>query len=374
MKTIAHYIAPYYLPHSETFIYDQLRTIKKFRQAVLTPEIKNNEFFPFAPIYHYKKEGRGGIAERLAGRWFEDNLFKFYLKSLKDCRANLIHAHFGSNGVYAVKLKKETDLPLAVHFYGQDASQYLKEEKWLEAYPPVFEQADLIFVVSKDMINDLRQAGFPTDKIVLIPIGINVNDFAFKERVPLAENEPVKFVFLGRFAEKKNPVGLIQAFDRVRKEHDNVELRLIGEGELKKEMLAEVETRQLTEKVKFLGTLKKDDVARELLDSQVLVLPSYTTPRYDKEATPSVLKEAMASGMPVIASRHAGIPELVEDKVNGFLVPEKDLDALAERMVTLVERQDLWRKFGLNGRKKVEKDFNLELQIGKQEAAYQKVI
>jgi len=373
MKTIAHFISPFYLPYSETFIYDQLKTIQKFNQIVITPELKDQKHFTFHPVHAFKDTEKNihySKIKWLKKRQVKKNKLTFFTNILKEKKVDLIHAHFGNNGVYAVQLKKRTGIPLAVHLYGQDASRYLKIPKWLKAYSTLFNFADLIFVVSKDMLQDIQIAGLPIDKIIVLPIGIDTTTFIYKKRKPVPKNKPVKYLFIGRLTQKKNPVGLIEAFNLVSRTYPSVQLSFIGDGELKNKMTSRITALKLNRKITFHGILTKEQTSQELMKHHILVLPSFTTPDYNKEAIPSVLKEAMATGMPVISTNHAGIPELIEHNKNGYLVEEKNIVQLADKMIKLAKNKKLWIKFGLNGRKKIEKDFNLKKQVVLQEQAY----
>ena len=109
-------------------------------------------------------------------------------------------------------------------------------------------------------------------------------------------------------------------------------------------------------------------------NSHIFILPSITSANGDKEGIPNVLKEAQATGMPVISTYHAGIPELVLNGRSGYLVKERDTNGLSERLIHLIENPDLWFEFGKIGRKHVEEQFNLHKQIMKLEKIYKEMI
>ncbi|QHQ34075.1 glycosyltransferase family 4 protein [Algicella marina] len=172
---------------------------------------------------------------------------------------------------------------------------------------------------------------------------------------------PVRALFIGRLAAVKGVPVLLEALRDV----PELELVLIGDGPERRAL--EAEARELGGRVKFLGYQSQDAVAEALAEADMLVLPSFA------EGVPVVLMEAMAAGLPVVTSRVAGIPELVEDKVSGLLVPPGDTAALAEALTTLVEDAGLRREMGEAGRAKVEAEFNLAHEVpwlGRLLAAY----
>ena len=161
-------------------------------------------------------------------------------------------------------------------------------------------------------------------------------------------------LFIGRLAAIKGVPLLLDAFAAARQTHPDARLTVVGDGPDRLALEAQARDFGLQDAVDFPGYLPQEKVA-ELLDAvDMLVLPSFA------EGVPVVLMEAMASRLPVIASRVAGVPELVEDGVSGFLVPPGDLDTLTDRLLTLFADPGLCARMGEAGRAKVEAEFDVE--------------
>ncbi|GAF72499.1 unnamed protein product, partial [marine sediment metagenome] len=129
-----------------------------------------------------------------------------------------------------------------------------------------------------------------------------------------------------------------------------------------------------TDSVQFLGMLPHEEVQREMEASDIFLSPNVTASDGNREGIPNTIKEAMATGLPVVSAYHAGIPELVIDKKTGFLVPEKDVDGLVDRLDYLIAHPELWEKLGSQGREVVEEKFNLFKQISRLEEIYAKLL
>ncbi|MEM8633357.1 MAG: glycosyltransferase family 4 protein [Pseudomonadota bacterium] len=170
--------------------------------------------------------------------------------------------------------------------------------------------------------------------------------------------EPGKnILFVGRMAAVKGVTLLLDAFASVSERHEDAHLTLVGDGPDRAELEAKADRLGLRERVTFTGYLGQEDVAATLNKADLLVLPSFA------EGVPVVLMEAMASRIPVIASRVAGVQELVEDGVSGYVLPPGDVEALKDAMERLVSNPDLRARMGQTGRAKVEAEFEVKREV-----------
>ncbi len=185
------------------------------------------------------------------------------------------------------------------------------------------------------------------DKLKIVHCGV---DPARYGRADLARGKHL--IFVGRLAAVKGLPILIEAFARVKAHHPDAHLSIVGDGPERKPAEARVARLGIADAVTFHGYQSSDEVAGLLSRSDVMVLPSFA------EGVPVVLMEAMASGLPVIASRVAGVQELVEDGVSGYAVPPGDLDSLVARLNALLSDPDLCARMGAAGREKVVVEFN----------------
>ncbi|WP_299819468.1 glycosyltransferase family 4 protein [uncultured Jannaschia sp.] len=167
----------------------------------------------------------------------------------------------------------------------------------------------------------------------------------------------LRLVFVGRLAPVKGLRILLDAFDRAREARPDMHLTIIGDGPDRAEL--ECLAAPLEAAVTFTGALSQADVAARLAAADALVLPSFA------EGVPVVLMEAMASGKPVIATRVAGVSELVEDGISGYLVPPGDVETLTARLLDLANDPDCWAEMGRAGREKVVRDFDIRREAAR---------
>ena len=170
----------------------------------------------------------------------------------------------------------------------------------------------------------------------------------------------MRLVTVARLVEKKGVAYALQAVARLLRQGTNVSYVIAGDGPLRPDLERLIQDLRLDARVRLLGWVDGEQISRLLKDAHVLVAPSVTAEDGDQEGIPNVLKEAMATGMPVVSTWHGGIAELVEDGVSGFLVAERDVDALTDRLAYLADHVETWPALGRAGRTKVERQFDIE--------------
>jgi glycosyltransferase involved in cell wall biosynthesis len=170
----------------------------------------------------------------------------------------------------------------------------------------------------------------------------------------------LRLVCVGTLHEVKGQRFLVEACRLLADQGVDVECCLVGAGSDESALREQISALGLADRVHLKGELTRPQIAELLRTSDVLVTPSVPTRRGKREGIPIVLMEAMASGVPVVASRISGIPELVEDGVSGLLVPPGEPAALARALTRLHDDKDLRRQLALSGRAKVEREFDVE--------------
>ncbi len=163
-----------------------------------------------------------------------------------------------------------------------------------------------------------------------------------------------RLLFVGRLSAIKGLLVLFEALARLRAQGRDCVLTLVGDGPDRQALEAAAHARGLGAAAIFTGYLSQDAVARHLAETDVFVLPSFA------EGVPVVLMEAMANRTPIVATRVAGVPELVEDGVHGLLVAPGDPDALADALDRLIADPALRRSMGMAGRQKIEAEFDVD--------------
>jgi colanic acid/amylovoran biosynthesis glycosyltransferase len=296
-----------------------------------------------------------------------------YQRMLKQHHPALIHAHFGIEGVYALPLAKRLAVPLVTTFHGFDATlaahAYLYSPAWAQ-YPlwrrRLAREGDLFLCASAFIRERLLALGFPEARTRTHYIGVDCG--AIRARA-LSEEMPV-VLHVARLVEVKGTRHLLRAFAALAQRHERARLVIIGEGPLRGSLQALASSLGVRERVRFLGALPHAQVLAWMRKAAMLVLPGVRTATGRVEGLGLVLLEAAASGVPVVASRVGGIPECVVDGRTGFLVPERDEGALAERMGELLENPAMRHRMGIEGRAFVEQRFDAQRQTALLESLY----
>ncbi len=271
-------------------------------------------------------------------------------------------AHYGRWGRFACALRRLglIDGAVATVFHGKDMSAYLKRHP--QAYRTLFRHGDLFLPISEAWRAKLIALGAPEGRTLVHRMGVDTARFVETPRT-LHAGEPVRFIGVGRMVEKKGFDDALRAFAdyRANPAAPPATLTLIGDGELREYLENFATSFGFGSTVRFAGLLPHAEVKRELEAAHIFVLPSKTAASGDMEGIPVALMEAMAQAMPVLATRHSGIPELVEHEVSGLLCDEGDWRALARNMAALANGPERWPALGAAAAAKVRADFDLKL-------------
>lgn len=278
---------------------------------------------------------------------------------LVDQKIELVLAEYGPSGVEMVEICKALKIPLIVHFHGFDAYRKDVLSSYGNQYPAMFKMATAIVAVSKHMVNQLRQLGCPDEKLYYIPYGIDIETFHMN-----GPNERKKrFVACGRFVSKKGPQLTIKAFAKVYQHDPEVTLTMIGDGELLSECKQLAIDLGIKESITFTGALTQKQIATIFAESFAFLQHSIVDENNDSEGTPLAIMEAGAAGLPVVSTIHAGIPDIIENGVNGYLVAEKDIDAMADKMIDLLSNNSTAREMGWQLQQKIRNHYSMERYI-----------
>jgi len=234
-------------------------------------------------------------------------------------------------------------------------------ERYGAQYEKLFDQAVALIANSKPMQSALLALGAPAERTHYLPNGVDPNRF----RVGAPDQAPPTFLAVGRFVEKKAPQLTIAAFASVWRRHPEARLRMIGDGSLLGPCQDLARGLGVDEAVVFLGTQPHDVVAEEMRRVRAFVQHSLVASDGNSETMPNSILEASASGLPVVATRHAGIPEAVADGHTGFLVDERDVESMARHMERLVMDPTLAANVGRAGRRRMEEQFSIDSRIAR---------
>jgi len=355
----------WYLPPTMGYLYDQFMTLGPERSVVFAARPLEPGRFPFDRLYLAPASGDWRQLSP-QGRLLSSAFHRLWRPIVQEERVALLHVHDGRLAPSFLSLARDLDLPLVTTFLGRDVSAHLDDAGYRVALQQLFDAGTLFTVMSQAMARQVERLGCPATKIRVIPHGIPLNRFPFAPRRAPAQG-PVILLTAGRLIPKKGPEVLAQAFVRLCEQGHDVMLRVIGDGEQRPWMAAIFTGAGVSKRVQFLGWQPPETVAAEMAGAHLFSLPSHVGPDGDAEGVPNVLKEAMASGMPVVSTRHAGIPELVEDGISGYLVPEGDVEALADRLERLLNEPERWEAMGQAGRTTIEAGYSLDSVVNRLE-------
>lgn len=290
-----------------------------------------------------------------------------YVRAFRRHRVEAVLAEYGTTGVMVMEACRRLGLPLIVHFHGYDASVHSVLEDNAQAYREMFGQAAAIIAVSEAMRRKLISLGAPPANVHLIPCGVDCSAF---DRSDPASAPPV-LLAVGRFIEKKAPHITIEAFSKAHRAVPEARLRMVGDGPLLEDCRALAKKLDVAHAVAFLGAQPHAVVQEEMRRARCFVQHSVQAANGDCEGMPVAILEASASGLPVVSTRHAGIPDVVVDGETGFLVDERDSDAMADRMICLLREAQLARALGQAARRHTQSRFSKQQSDGRLGAVIQ---
>jgi len=355
--------------HSETFIAEQAESVPGWRPFFIgrSRAADGKEAASFASWTDCAN--RPGLLHRI--HQVATRSSRPYEAAIRSSGAKLIHAHFGVEGVYALPIAKALRLPLITTFHGFDATTsgrnllFSGKPSWLNYLrhrSTLARRGDLFLCVSDHIRRKVVALGFPEHKTHTHYIGVDVDKFGFDR-----ECQPGRqfILHVGRLVEKKGAVDLVRAFSKIADRFPEVDLKIVGVGPLESVIREQICRVGLSDRVRLLGALPHSEVRALMRRASLMCQPSVTARSGDTEGLPIVLMEAAASGVPVVSTFHAGIPELIEHGVTGLLSEEGDAEGLARHLVRMLENSGVRECFAVAARLTVERRFNIKCQSQK---------
>ncbi len=356
-----------FLPLTETFVAEPLRHLQRVRPVVVAGTVLSDSWHEWDDLEDL--EARYGPAWRRVTR----ELSRVKVLSppagralravIRERRIELVHAHFGDHAAYYAPAIPRA-IPMVVSFYGYDATSFPRKGRGYGArvLRRLFRRDAVLLALSEDMRRDLIALGADPAQVEVHHLGVSLERFPFAPREPDGE---LRLLFVGRLVEKKGIFDLLEAI----RDLPGVRLDVLGSGALEAEARAAAGPN-----VHFRGALPPTEIPAAMAAADLLVAPSKVARSGDKEGTPTVILEAMASGLPVIATRHAGIPEMVGDGREGLLVPEGDAAALARAIRAAADSPERRAAWAAAAREKVEREFDAVKQAERLEALYARLL
>ena len=360
-------------------IYRQITGLKRCAPVVVAQKRENAETYPFEDVYIIPKPPTHAL-RRFWFRQLRDQPWQIseaelsaLLKVLTEARARLLHIYFGHIAVHLLPLIRAWKNPSIVSFHGADVVVDMNKPAYREATLQMLDAVTLVLVRSESLRRALVDLGCDPEKIEVQRTGIPLEEFPFRQRV-LPNNGEWHFVQAGRLIEKKGLPVTIRAFEIFVRQYLNATLTIAGEGPLLRELESLARELKIAERVSFTGFVSQEQLREIYYRSHIFLHPSQTGRDGNQEGIPNSMLEAMATGLPVFATEHGGIPEAIEHGVSGVLVPERDEFVLVETLLNAVQDSDLLSRIAYAGANAVRKKFDLQQQAHRLEEIYLRII
>lgn len=299
------------------------------------------------------------VALRLLKKDRKGLLRKLLTAALRSERVDVLLAEYGPTGEALIESARGAGVPLVVHFHGYDAHKKETLERHGN-YKRLFNAAAAIVVVSRAMEQQLLALGAPRERLHYIVYGTDTEHFTSGDPA----KDPPRFVAVGRFTDKKAPQLTLLAFREAWRKRPDARLTMVGAGPLWEGVRQLVQSYGMADVVELPGVLPPEQVAERLRGARAFVQHSLTTGDHDMEGTPLAVLEAMATGLPVVSTLHAGIPDVVAHGERGLLSAEYDIDAMTDHLVQLIDHPEQATAMGQAGRAYVLAHHRVEDRIG----------
>jgi glycosyltransferase involved in cell wall biosynthesis len=360
-------------------IYRQITALKRCVPVVVAQKREQAESFPFdavhivpKPVTHFLR--RFWLRQLRDRPWqISRSELRTLLGVLNTHRARALHIYFGQIAVHLLPLIRAWENPTIVSFHGADVMVDMNKPAYRQTTLQMLDAVKLVLVRSESLRRAVVELGCDPNKIEIQRTGIPLDEFPFRDR-NLPENGEWRFVQAGRLIEKKGLPVTLRAFALFLREHPNAALTIAGEGPLLGDLQKLGRELNIERHVSFTGFVSQPQLRDIYYASHIFLHPSQTGSDGNQEGIPNSMLEAMATGLPVFATEHGGIPEAIEDGGGGMLVPEHDHEALAQALLSAAEDPNLLSSIARNGAEAVRKNFNLPAQARRLEDVYLRLI
>lgn len=379
-----------YLKPEMRSIYRQIIGLTRIRTLVYAQSIENRSLFPFEAVTKMTK-----LHHRTKGNFLLRFWYKYVIRQwpppirinkyvgpchpydmperLRADAPDLVHIYYGHKAVRFLGMLKDWGGPWIVSFHGVDAAKFLDQPGYLDQLREVFATAQLVLARSQSLLDRLHSLGCPPEKLRLNRTPIPLDHLHITQR-PTPPDGHWRLVQACRLIPKKGILTTLDALQTVVKTHPNLRYILCGDGPQTEAIRTRAAALGLTENVEFKGWLKPEQLEQEYQSAHLFLHPSELTPEADQEGIPNSMLEAMATGLPVVATTHGGIPEAVTSGTDGLLVPERSPAELAQAILQILNDPDLRHQLGTNAATSVRTNFGATAQITQLEDHYLEAI
>ena len=360
--------APSFDAYPETFIRNHVRTIAPGQTVLLCEDDSRAEQFGcpvLSPIRTRRVSRTLGqrIVNGMRYRWhayvdpgLDADDRRRFLEFLDTHRPKALLAEYGPIGCMLAGACQRAKIPLFVYFHGYDVNILARRWSVRRQYRQLFDQTEKVFAASAFMKRRLADLGCDETKIAVIPCGIDTELFNSNQ----ASSKDAMILMVSRLVPQKGTLLSLRSFARAAEKHRQIRLEIIGDGPLRADLEAETRKLGIGSRVQFHGAQCHDFVRACMQAATLMIQHCVTLPGDGTESLGLSILEAMACGLPVVSTRHGAIPETVEDGVTGILVPEGDIDGMADAITDLLDDPERAARMGEAGRSRVLAHFTLE--------------
>lgn len=288
---------------------------------------------------------------------------------LKKRKVNLLHVYFGHTGVHLLAFLKMWEGPAIVSFHGMDVQTRENQPDYINRLREMLQLLPIFMVRSNSLKERLVALGCEPKKIHLNHTSIPTQAFPYIKR-DMPTHNTWHIVQACRLIEKKGLEHSLKAVAKLAEIYPNIKFVIAGEGKLLDHLVKLAFALGIKNIVTFTGFLNQQQLLDLYTNSHIFLHPSHVTEDQNQEGIPNSMLEAMSTGLPVVATYHGGIPEVVEDSVSGFLSPEGDVEKLYENLHRIISEPELMLKMGKNASDYISANFSKESSINKLEAIY----
>jgi colanic acid/amylovoran biosynthesis glycosyltransferase len=357
-------------------IYRQITALERCSPVVIAQKREQAGRFPFEPIYIVPKPAthflrRFWFRQLRDAPWqISDRELRALQTVLSKTGAQLLHIYFGQIAVHLLPLIRSWKKPSIVSFHGADVTVDMNKPAYREITRQMLNAVKLVLVRSESLRRAVIHLGCDERKIEIQRTGIPLDEFPFRERNFVTATTEWRFVQAGRLIEKKGLPVTLRAFALFLRQHPNANLTIAGEGPLLGQLQSLAGELNMYGRVSFTGFISQEKLREIYYGSHIFLHPSQKGHDGNQEGIPNSMLEAMASGLPVFATHHGGIPEAIQNGVSGVLVPEGDHEKLAGALLDAAQDPGFLSRIALNGAEIVRENFDLQAQAHRLEEIY----
>ncbi len=376
---VASYCATFLKPEM-LHIYRQITGLRDWQTFVVCQRREQEAKFPFADL-EIQQESKCNFARRFWLKYIRNEppvVYRGEFRRLMDIlnrrSPDVLHVYFGHTGVHLLPLIERSHIPTVVSFHGMDVQDRPNQPGYTDTLRTLLQKLPLVLARSGSLKNRLVELGCSEEKIRINNTSIPLDAYPFHAAREFPRDGRWRLVQTCRMIGKKGLDVSLQAFAGFCSHYPESTFTIAGDGPLKAQLQAQAASLGIADRVHFVGFLNEQGLCDLYRQSHAFLHPSQMMEDKNQEGIPNAMLEAMATGLPTLATYHGGIPEVITDNVNGLLIEERANDRLLDNLLRLAREDGLWQKLGVAGSEHVQTHFETRRAISRLESYYSEVL